>query len=225
MIVYKITNKVNGMVYIGATKRKLSDRWKEHLKYSKKYPDRKLYKAINEFGKDSFLIEIIAEVDTFDELYKLETESIRKYNSVNNGYNTQSVSPQREDWEEYYTYLKSCMTDDVKHKISETMKAHIAKNGISDIHRQRLSESAMGNKNGEGNPSHSVACFCIGKYGRHEFRNYKEAGLWWYNTCKPFGENYSQATYQRKIIDCIDKGYCYFKRKKYKFDDIKWYRK
>ena len=32
MIVYKITNRVNGKIYIGQTKASLSRRWKEHVK-------------------------------------------------------------------------------------------------------------------------------------------------------------------------------------------------
>lgn len=227
MIVYKISNNFNNKVYIGATKRSLKERWKEHCTCGEKGGGHahELYREMHEHGIENFKIEILKECVSFDELYDTETKFIQDYNAVECGYNTYHCSPTREDWEEFYQHMKDSMTDEVKRQISKTLKSYRSEHPFSEQHKQRLSEKALGNKNGECNLSHSVACLCTGKYGRHEFRNYKEAGLWWYNTCKPFGEKYSQATYQRKIIDCIDKGYCYFKRKKYKFDDIKWFRK
>jgi group I intron endonuclease len=46
----------------------------------------------------------------------------------------------------------------------------------------------------------SVPCYCILITGeRFSFGSILEAGLWWYNNFKPFGETYSEVTYQRKI--------------------------
>ena len=46
----------------------------------------------------------------------------------------------------------------------------------------------------------SVSCYCILITGeRFSFESILEAGLWWYNNFKPFGETYSEVTYQRKI--------------------------
>lgn len=231
MIVYKITNTVNGKVYIGATKRRLKDRWNDHCKRAKKFSDRKLYKAINECGEDNFTIEQIVEVDSFDDLYRIEAENIKLYDSVQNGYNTLSEAPQIEDWEEFYSEFKAVMqTDCVRQKISQSMKAYRQEHRFTDIHRQRISKSAIGNKNGRGNKSHSIACYCIVDGNKYSFNNYKEAGLWWYNTYHPFGDVYSSATYQRKIIDCIENGYCVYRDKHTHKDTIivssviRWYR-
>ena len=48
-IIYKITNKVNGKVYIGQTTKSLKKRWTEHV-YTN--PTRKylLHKAIQKYG-------------------------------------------------------------------------------------------------------------------------------------------------------------------------------
>jgi group I intron endonuclease len=46
----------------------------------------------------------------------------------------------------------------------------------------------------------SVPCYCILITGeKFSFESILEAGLWWYNNFKPFGETYSEVTYQRKI--------------------------
>jgi len=83
---YKITNTVNGKLYIGITKLPIQQRWAKHLKDSlfPKYP---LHHAINKYGKENFIVELLEE--SIDRAYisNLEEPSILKYNSRNNGYN------------------------------------------------------------------------------------------------------------------------------------------
>lgn len=94
-IIYKVTNKLNGKVYIGKTFRTLKERWKDHVKKSnsKKFH---FYNAIQKYGKESFDLEIIHEIKGMDQvevnnqLSKLEIEYIKKYDSLNNGYNSTS---------------------------------------------------------------------------------------------------------------------------------------
>lgn len=230
MVVYKITNSLNGKVYIGATKRSLAERWSEH-KRGGENPNakHKLYKDMYKYGEENFSICVLEECDTLEELYEKEAYYIDKYDAIESGYNTFSSAPAVEDWEEVYAHLREVMQSGVNKKISDSMKKYRKEHPFSEKHRQRLSESAMGNKNGEGNPSHSIACYCTGKYGMHEFSSYKEAGIWWYNTCKPFGDTYSEATYQRKIKDCIKTGRCVYRRPCYREivitkDEIKWFK-
>jgi hypothetical protein len=46
----------------------------------------------------------------------------------------------------------------------------------------------------------SVACYCILITGeRFYFDSILEAGQWWFENFKPFGDTYSEVTYQRKI--------------------------
>lgn len=223
------------MVYIGATKRTLHDRWNDHVKYSKKYPDRKLYSAINEFGIDKFSIECLYETDSFEDLYLKEAEYISMYDSVNNGYNTLSSAPQREDWEEYYDSFKRIMhSDEVRSKISNSLKTYRKNHGFSKEHLQKISLANKGRKLTESRrllcATRSISCYCIKSGIRYDFSSYKDAGLWWYRNYKPFGESYSQATYQRKIISCIETGYCTYRNPdSYEFititkDNIEWYR-
>lgn len=89
MIIYKITNKVNGKIYIGKTKRTLEERWKQHYRdVNSKISCFKLQKAIKEFGVENFIAEEIDSAGTNEEANEKEVYWIKFYNSMNNGYNT-----------------------------------------------------------------------------------------------------------------------------------------
>lgn len=89
-IVYKITNKINGKIYIGQTIGSLEKRWREHCcKSSHCY---RLRKAIEKYGKDSFLKEIVWSGCGNEEvlcrcLDAMEVAFINYYDSINKGYN------------------------------------------------------------------------------------------------------------------------------------------
>ena len=66
--VYKITNKITGEFYIGSSKN-IESRWANHKSPSvwELYPNVKLYKAMAQYGKDKFTIEVIEETDNLKE--------------------------------------------------------------------------------------------------------------------------------------------------------------
>lgn len=87
--IYKITNKVNGKMYIGQTKTSIEERMRKH------YSDAKWEKgvtgvdaAIRKYGEDNFQVDIICECDN-EELNDLEVFYIEKYDTFNTpkGYN------------------------------------------------------------------------------------------------------------------------------------------
>ena len=88
--IYKITNILNGKVYIGATKRNLSIRKEDHLKsYNNKnlrMYNFKIYKAMRKFGIENFEFETI-EICKNELLGERERYYIKLYDSKNNGYN------------------------------------------------------------------------------------------------------------------------------------------
>ena len=61
--IYKITNDVNGKVYIGKTLNTVVSRWKEHChdKDRRNMENRPLYRAMNKYGLEHFSIETIEE--------------------------------------------------------------------------------------------------------------------------------------------------------------------
>lgn len=86
--IYKITNKINGKVYIGKTLNSIQKRWREHLIDSKKRrcEKRPLYSAINKYGEENFEIEQIEEC-SYDILNERECYWIEYFGSFKNGYN------------------------------------------------------------------------------------------------------------------------------------------
>lgn len=68
MKIYKITNKINGMVYIGRTSKSIEERWKVHCHNVKsKHACFKFQKAIAEFGAENFTVEQIDVAATKEE--------------------------------------------------------------------------------------------------------------------------------------------------------------
>ena len=86
--VYKITNSVNGKVYIGLTTSYVSDRWYQHKRAVSQGCNSALYSAIRKYGIDKFSIETIAAPIDVRHLPELETLLIKQYGSYGlAGYN------------------------------------------------------------------------------------------------------------------------------------------
>lgn len=87
-IIYKVTNDVNEMVYIGQTMYLLENRWEWHLNKASNIKDNcKFHKAIREIGQEHFKCEEIERVNK-DILNDREIYWISFYNSFLNGYNS-----------------------------------------------------------------------------------------------------------------------------------------
>lgn len=71
MILYKITNLMNGMVYIGQTTRQLNVRLNEHASHATH-----LGSAIRKHGKENFNIEVLHTATSIEELNALEAKYV-----------------------------------------------------------------------------------------------------------------------------------------------------
>jgi group I intron endonuclease len=113
MLIYKITNRVNGKVYIGKTNTTIAKRWRKHLNEAKWHDLRHLYAAINKYGKENFTIETI-EICDGSEGGEREKYWIKHYNSTNQsvGYNLTEGGENGIRSEEY------------KRRISNTLKKY-----------------------------------------------------------------------------------------------------
>ena len=91
MIVYKITNRIDGKVYIGQTIKPLAVRWKRHCNPANDNCVA-IHRAIKKYGKENFTIEQIDVACTRDELDAKEQYWIKFYDSMNSdkGYNLKS---------------------------------------------------------------------------------------------------------------------------------------
>lgn len=85
--IYKITNNINGKLYIGQTVYPLSYRYTNHLSDARNGRGYAMASAIRKYGQNNFKIELVEECDE-DQLNDLEVKYIKQYNSVTpNGYN------------------------------------------------------------------------------------------------------------------------------------------
>jgi len=87
MYIYKITNLLNGKVYIGQTIMTIQKRYQKHCNSHNTV----ISKAITKYGVENFTVEEIDRASTREELDEKERYWIRCYNSqVPNGYNLES---------------------------------------------------------------------------------------------------------------------------------------
>ena len=83
--IYKGTNKINGKSYIGQTCDFKSRVW-QHLRCCEK-EDCLFHRAIQKYGRNNFLWEIIETCESQKEATRLEKHYIELYNTYRNGYN------------------------------------------------------------------------------------------------------------------------------------------
>ena len=111
--VYKITNTVTGDFYIGSSN-DVKHRWASHKCHSKwkQHPNNQLYKDMQEYGKDKFVFELLAEVE-IEKLKETEQQFIETlkptYNQMNaKGLNIDKYKNyQKEFYKEYDNQLCS----------------------------------------------------------------------------------------------------------------------
>lgn len=86
--IYKITNQINGKIYIGKTNNTIQERFKEHCEDSQKNikEKRPLYAAMRKYGIEHFVVEQIEEC-SLEEVNEKEKYWIEYYGSFKNGYN------------------------------------------------------------------------------------------------------------------------------------------
>lgn len=136
---YKITNLMNNKIYIGQTVAP-SARWRDHRTAAIKYPRQVISKAINKYGEDSFVFEIIAECRGQDNADQLEIELIQQYNSHfsgGKGYNVNlggETAPKSEETKEKIrqALLGKKHTEERRRNISEAHKGQKAWNAGSE---------------------------------------------------------------------------------------------
>lgn len=161
MIIYKITNKINGKVYIGQTICSLKTRWRQHCNTD--IPTA-IHSAIKKYGRDMFTVEQIDTACDRDELDVKEVYWIKFYNSLSpNGYNLEtggnknhivSEETRRKIIEankgrKHSEETKRKMSESLKHPSEETRRkiSEALKNRKwSEESRRKISEAHKGKK-------------------------------------------------------------------------------
>lgn len=129
MIVYKITNKSNGKVFIGFSKLSLYLARGEYLCQAKMRRGKQsspIRNAINKYGDNNFTWETLIECETRAEAYKERERYVKLYNSTDRdrGYNTQSGGFHYTTTADYNQKLRETQLDWHKHNqvTAETKK-------------------------------------------------------------------------------------------------------
>lgn len=91
-LVYKVTNKINGKVYIGQTVQRLEKRIRTHIRDARVGSTAVFHKAIRKYGENNFTYQAIDYAHSANELTLKEMEWVDKENTFvdseeSNGYN------------------------------------------------------------------------------------------------------------------------------------------
>ncbi len=88
MLIYRISNKLNGNCYIGQTSKSVYKRFAQHSNLNARGKRSAIKAAIQKYGKDNFTILILGEYETAQDLNNAEEYFIDFYNCLApNGYN------------------------------------------------------------------------------------------------------------------------------------------
>ena len=87
-IIYKVVNTITDEVYIGATTKSIEERKADHLQKSRRKVGSYFQEAIGTYGPDAFSWQQIDTANSTNELAEKEKQYILKYNSKEQGYNS-----------------------------------------------------------------------------------------------------------------------------------------
>ena len=181
-VIYKITNKVNGKVYIGQTIQGFNRRY--HCNIENNTHNSYLKRSIKKYGIDNFdICEVFDIAFSKDELNIKEWLWIKYYDSTNRnkGYNRMtgggSLGKHSEESKEKnrQSHIGIHQTEESKNKISNTLKGKTRPIEV----REKISKGLTGKNNGmygrtgKNNPHYrKIICITTGK----DFDCLREAG-------------------------------------------------
>lgn len=160
--IYKITNLVNGKVYIGQSKDVIR-RFKEHFNVKSKLSNTYLHYSMKHYGIENFVFEVIMK--TYDLDY-WEKFFIYWYNSTDNkcGYNLTDGGQKSSRKINSFVF-----TDDIKEKMSESAKQNWRD---SDYHKRIVESQNKGKLTDDARKNRSFATKKMWENGK--FRNQAE---------------------------------------------------
>lgn len=138
--IYKITNMVNGKVYIGQSIN-IKARWKDHVNTLNRKDSHSilLQRAWNKYGEEHFSFEIL-ELCTEDMLDEMETKYINLYDAHGNGYNIEPGGNKNK-----------CLSEETKKKIGNANRGR----QHTEESKNKMSKSKIGKKNSMYGKNHS----------------------------------------------------------------------
>lgn len=146
--IYKITNKINNKIYIGQSK-DIERRWKQHIASSKNIKCSSyynpLYTDFRKFGIENFDFEILQTFEKYNkiELDKAELSFMKKFNSLQNGYNIlaskgQVIVIEDIDTGEKQSFISFTQLENFLHKNNITKTIHLKPFLVRAIKQKRI---------------------------------------------------------------------------------------
>lgn len=144
MFIYKLTNLINGKVYIGQTKQKPSARLNRHAFNARSGETAPLYHAIRKYGIENFSFEVIDGANAGDELSYREIHHIYAHGCLApNGYNLK-INMQ------HHVATKKKHSETMKKKALEPeFKAHLVRMNVLNALSRRTPVRAINIHTGE----------------------------------------------------------------------------
>ena len=141
--VYITTNLINGKRYIGAKKFDSRNVWKNYLGSGKAFSN-----ALDKYGKENFIKEIISIHYSYEELFNAEEKMIKFCNATksDNYYNI-SDGQYSDNWASYTEFQRKQLTDKMKERNYWNRKDEEAQRKQIEMKEKYLKEFS-----GEGNP-------------------------------------------------------------------------
>lgn len=134
--IYRITNTVNGMSYIGKTGVNFGDRWDSHraLLNANKHYNHPLQSDWSTYGSDAFEFRIVEEESDPNALNALEIRHINEYRNAGLSYNVHDGGDS--------SLLKGKhLSEETKRKIGEKNRLNMIGKKASDETRKKMSAS------------------------------------------------------------------------------------
>ena len=121
--IYKITNTINGKIYIGQTVQCIRKRWYDHVSQAKssKYKSGHFQRAILKYGREAFKVELVEDNVPNHLLDEREAYYITEFNSYLNGYNSTSGGQKLTTCAAHYVPTKDHRTNMSKAKKGKSL--------------------------------------------------------------------------------------------------------
>ena len=153
-LIYKITNMVNGKVYIGQTVQTLIARWKQHIKEMEHGSNYIFHNALRKYGPASFEKTLLCFCESIEELNAKEREYCTLYNAMSpHGYNLRAGNGKGATSEELKEKIRAGLKG--KAVYQEAVRASVAVRtgkALTPEHKAKISAGNKGQRKGEPLP-------------------------------------------------------------------------
>ncbi len=216
--IYKITNVINGKMYIGKTERSIEERFRQHRKNTKKEDckNRPLYRAMNKYGIENFKTELIEETGKPEEREKYWIKYYNTYGEA--GYNV-TLGGDGKAWLDHKAIIECYKKEQNATKVAEIMNC-----GRTSVNRILKNNNINRPKCGDHMKIFNVQ---VNQYDLKNnyirtFNSYADAGRWIQSN--GFSQDKRHERIASKIIMCCNnerKTAYKFKWKRYMEDAVK----